>query len=194
MKSLKLVLAFSAFALLAPTSYAQHFSVVLNGPNEAPPNASPGVGTAFISFNVPAHTMFINVVFSGLTGNVTAAHIHGPTTVAGVGTAGVATTTPTFTGFPSGVTSGSYTNTFDMSLASSFRAGFITANGGNPASAELALVAAASAGKAYLNIHTTAFPGGEIRGFLTATAAPEPATAALALLGLGALAYRRKRA
>jgi hypothetical protein len=39
------------------------------------------------------------------------------------------------------------------------------------------------AGKSYLNIHTTAFPGGEIRGFLTLV--PEPGT--FALLGLGAI-------
>ena len=193
MKTLKLVLAFAAFALLAPTSHAQNFAITLNGASEAPPNASLGTGVGFVSFNVPAHTMTIFVSFTGLTGPVTAAHIHAATAAAGTGTAGVATQTPSFTGFPASA-SGTYTNTFNMSLASSFRAAFITANGGTPASAELALVAAATAGKAYLNLHTATFPGGEIRGFLTPTAAPEPTTAALALLGLGALAYRRKRA
>jgi CHRD domain len=39
--------------------------------------------------------------------------------------------------------------------------------------AEVALAASLAADTAYLNIHTTNFPGGEIRGFLLF---PEPAT------------------
>jgi hypothetical protein len=46
----------------------------------------------------------------------------------------------------------------------------------------VALAAAIAAGKAYWNIHTTSFGGGEIRGFLT----PIPEPSSLALLGLGA--------
>ena len=191
MRFLKPVLLVSALTLLAPVSQAQVFSVFLNGPSEAPPNPSLGVGTGFVVFNTAAHTMFIQVSFSGLTGTTTASHIHAPTAVAGVGNAGVATETPTFGGFPLGVTSGSYTNTYDMTLLASYNGAFITANGGTAASAETALVAAAVAGKSYLNIHTNLSPGGEIRGFLLS--APEPGTGILALIGLGALIYRRKR-
>ena len=43
----------------------------------------------------------------------------------------VATTTPTFTGFPTGATVGSFDHTFDMTLASSYRAGWITDSGGH---------------------------------------------------------------
>jgi hypothetical protein len=53
-----------------------------------------------------------------------------------------------------------------MLLASSYNPSFVTNNGGTPASAWAALRAGISAGKAYLNIHSTTFPGGEIRGFL----------------------------
>ena len=47
---------------------------------------------------------------------------------------------------------------------------------------------------AYLNIHTTNFPSGEIRGFLRAV--PEPSTWAMLLLGfagIGFIAYRRSK-
>ena len=191
MKFFKLVLALVTLALLAPASQAQTFSVVLNGPNESPANASPGTGTGTVIFDTTAHTMFITVSFTGLTGTVTASHIHAATAVPFTGTAGVATQLPTFTGFPLGVTAGTYTNTFNMALIASFNPTFVTNNGGTAASAETALVAAAVAGKSYLNIHTSTFGGGEIRGFLGT--APEPGTVALALLGLGVLGYRRKR-
>jgi hypothetical protein len=77
------------------------------------------------------------------------------------------------------VTSGNYDNTLDLTQASSFRAAFITANG-NVAGAE-ALTTALSNGTSYFNIHTTAHPGGEIRGFLQPV--PEPATMITTLRG-----------
>jgi hypothetical protein len=195
MKPLRHALALLPLVLLlASTSRAQSFDVFLDGPSESPANASPGTGFGTVVFDSIAHTMTINLSFTGLLGTTSAAHIHAATTTPFAGTAVVATQTPSFVGFPLGVTSGAFSNSFDMTLASSFRAGFITANGGTPATAEAALIAAANTGRAYFNIHTTTFGGGEIRGFLVHSAAPEPATAALALLGLGVLAYRRKRA
>lgn len=144
----------------------QQYVAYLSGPAESPPNASPGFGTAYVTIDPVAHTMSVNVTFSDLYGNTTNSHIHAATTTAGTGTAGVATTTPTFPGFPSGVTAGSYANTFDMTLASSYNPSYVTANGGTTASAEAALFAAIAAGKAYYNVHSNLYPGGEIRGFL----------------------------
>ncbi len=142
------------------------YSAVLDGPSEFPANASPGLGIAQVDIDAVAHTMHVHVVFSDLLGTTTASHIHAPTLVAGTGTAGVATTTPTFAGFPLGVTFGTYDNTLDMTLASSYNPTYVTNNGGTTASAEVALFSAIAAGKAYLNIHSTAYAGGEIRGFL----------------------------
>lgn len=163
------------------------YNVVLNGPSESPPNASPGIGTAVVEVDAAAHTMRVYVPsFSGLTGNTTASHIHAATAVAGTGTAGVATTTPSFAGFPLGVTSGSFDNTLDMTLASSYNPSYVAAHGGTTTQAEADLFQAIADGKAYLNIHSSTFGGGEIRGFLE----PAPVGAATSTWGKIKSLYR----
>lgn len=171
---------------------AQTWTTVMTGAAEAPPNSSPGTGSA--TFTLLGNVLTINGSFTGLTGNTTVAHIHCCTAVPLTGTAGVATTTPTFVGFPVGVTSGTFLLTLDLTQASSYNAAFVTANGGI-AGAQAALVGGMNGGRAYLNIHTTAFPGGEIRGFATSVV-PEPSSVfltAAGLLGVGALMMRRRR-
>jgi CHRD domain/PEP-CTERM motif len=186
--------------VIAPVSQSSIivFTESLSGPQESPPNASPGTGFATVTLNTTANFLHVVVTFSGLSGTTTASHIHCCTALPGVGTAGVATTTPTFTGFPLGVTSGSYDsdNVFDyldLTLASSYNPAFVTAEGGTVAGAEAALIAGMLAGDTYLNIHTTVVPGGEIRGFLPAAAAPEPTTIALLGIGLAGFAVSRRR-
>jgi hypothetical protein len=167
MKSLRSLAVGIVLAAAAPFALAATINtlVSLTGPKENPANTSPGLGSAEVTLDTTAHTLRVNVTFTGLTAGTTASHLH--CCVAPPGNAGVATTTPSFVGFPLGVTAGSMDRTYDTTQASSWNTAFINANGGTPLSAETALANGILAGQVYLNIHTTAFPGGEIRGFLT---------------------------
>jgi hypothetical protein len=60
--------------------------------------------------------------------------------------------------------------------------------------AELELFNGITSGRAYLNIHTTQFPNGEIRGFLEPVPEPATITGVAAALGLALLARRRFKA
>jgi CHRD domain/PEP-CTERM motif len=167
-----------AFALvLAVPAQASiiDFQAVLNGPQE--PSPSPATGTADVTLNDATGILSITETFAGLIGGpATAAHIH-CCALPGVN-AGVVLP---FAGFPA-ATSGTFSATFDLATA---------LTGGV---SEATFIAGLEAGLAYLNIHNATFPGGEIRGQLTASV-PEPATWAMLLLGfagIGFMAYRRK--
>jgi len=134
----------------------------LSWANEVPPAAgSAGTGRAVVIFSPNTKMMRIQSTFSGLSSPTVASHIH--CCISATPTAPVATTTPYFPGFPIGVTSGTYDNTFDMTMAGSYNAAFLTAQGGSTAVALAVLLAGMTNSTAYFNIHTTMYPGGEIR-------------------------------
>jgi hypothetical protein len=196
MKSLfALILASTAMLTIAPDARAATltYAAVLDGDSEVPPNDSLGSGTSLLFLDKRAHTLRITFDFQNLTGGTTAVHIHAPTDAPNSGTAGVATQVPTFAGTPLGVTSGTYDETFDISDASFYNPSFVAAQGGVRA-AERIFLRSLRHSTGYLNIHTSAFPGGEIRGFYAPAKIPLPAGLALMLTGVAALAgFSRRR-
>jgi hypothetical protein len=129
------------------------FEVGMRGINEVPPNPSPALGSFKASYDAVTKLLTVNIVFNGLIAPVTAAHIHGPASPGVNGPVIIP-----LTGFPVGQILGIYTNVLPVT----------------PAQEAMILN-----GSTYVNIHTSAFPGGEIRaqlmeGTLKGNCAPLP--------------------
>jgi len=102
---------------------------------EVPPKTSSGEGYAFLTYNEGTRALTWKVYFSGLTGPATAAHFHGPADM----TANSGVAIALGAGAPSSPVTGSATLTE-------------------------AQAAQLTGGMWYVNVHTQANPGGEIRG------------------------------
>ena len=186
-----LVLVFAATVGFSSNADATtiKFRASLDGPSENPPVPSAGTGEALVIYDDVAHTLQVEVDWQDLTGTTTVAHIH--CCVDPPGTIGVATFPGTFPGFPAGVMAGTYSGSWSLDDTASYTAGFLASFGGGTApGAEAALVAGILDGRAYVNIHTSFAPGGEIRGFLQQV--PEPGTLGLFLLGMIGVVSRRR--
>jgi CHRD domain len=130
-------LALGATVASAGPAFADQMKVTLDGKSEVPPNASAGTGTADVDYDAASKKLTWKLTYSGLSGPATGAHFHGP---AEVGTnAGVKVAIPNASSSPA---EGSAILTDEQA-------------------ADL------TAGKYYINVHTAANPGGEIRGQVT---------------------------
>jgi hypothetical protein len=173
------------------SAHEHFFTATLNGASQSPANGSAGTASVDVTLDLDILDFRLDVVFHGLSSPVTGAAIHAATATPGSGIAGVAVPVP---GFPVGGTSGVYDQTFTIAVPSSYDPAFIVTSGGTTSDALNAFVASLEDGKAYLNIYTTAFPNGEIRGFLAEV--PEPAGISYLLIGTlsaAAILYRRRR-
>jgi hypothetical protein len=127
----------------------QQFHATLNGKNEVPPTASTGTGTLAASLDTKTKTLSYTLTFDGLTGPATAAHFHGP---AAMGTNGPVAV-PIGGANPTSPVTGSATLTDDQ-------------------------IKDLRAKKWYVNVHTAANKGGEIRGQVLRGALPKPKSTA----------------
>jgi len=136
-KAMYATLAFAAAVAFAGPAFAEKFKATLDGKSENPPNASAGSGTADIDYDPATKKLSWKLTYSDLSGPATAAHFHGPAEAGK--NAGVAVAIPNATSSP---VEGSAVLT-------------------DAQAADL------EAGKYYVNVHTKANPGGEIRGQVT---------------------------
>lgn len=113
------------------------YEVALKSASEVPPNTSGGSGTADVTYDTQTKQLKWKVSYSGLSGPATAAHFHGPAEPGK--NAGVMIPI--------------------QNIATS------------PAEGSATLTDAQAAdlmgGRLYVNVHTAANPGGEIRGQVT---------------------------
>ncbi len=116
-----------------------NMKATLTSAQEVPANDSKGKGTAEITVDTAAKKVMFTVNFEGLSGDAVAAHIHGPA--------------------DAGANAGVIVN---IGMAGGLK---------SPIKGELPLtdaqIADVTAGKSYVNVHTAANKGGEIRGQIT---------------------------
>jgi hypothetical protein len=121
---------------MRPSQKIDIWEASLTGGEEVPPVSTAGNGMAEVQFNTNTNVISWKVTYSGLSGPATASHIHGPAEV----------------GQNAGV------------VVPFANVGMQPIQG--QATLTPAQVADLVAGRWYVNVHTAAHPGGEIRGQL----------------------------
>ena len=165
------VIVVTLFTLALPVQATNIlFDATLSGAQEASPTGSTATGFGTVLLDDVADTIKVNLSWTSLVGGpATAAHIQGPAPIglnAGVLFA--------FVGVPNTTSGFIPEQTFAISLTE---------------------IAELEADLLYFNIHNATFPGGEIRGQISATTAPVPEPATLFLVGsglVGVLGLRKK--
>ena len=120
-----------------------------------------GTGSATITFDDVTNLLSWNISWSGLSGALTVAHFHGPAL---------------------------------PNQNAGVQVDFLSIAPGNPSIGSATITASQATDLLnelwYLNIHSSTFTGGEIRGQVTVV--PEPTTALLLTIGLAGLAARTR--
>lgn len=155
-----------------------YFSAFLDGGQESPPVNTPATGSGALVFDDVAGTLSGHLVAFNLTSAVSNYHIH----VGAIGVSGPVRVNLMQPGNIVNSNGAIWTSQFNLDLN---QAGVL--NGTTVAGLSQILLG----GTGYFNVHTTNFPGGEIRGQIV-QAVPEPGT--LAALGLGMAVLLRRRA
>lgn len=170
--------AMMAAASLATAAQAQivTLTAVLNGAQEVPAVSTPATGTATLAIDLATNNWTLNIQFGTLTAPLSIAHIHR----APAGTNG-----PVIVGLDGLPLSGG------RPVWNLLAPGITSFNSGGAVAAPFAFPAAELsnllAGNTYINVHSQAFPGGEIRGQLV------PTPGSVALLAVAGIAAGRRR-
>lgn len=146
----KLMILFVLVATLAVaglvSAQPMNFGTHLTGSEEVPSNSSPAQGQAVFMFNSDLSAMYFRFNVANLEGDMTGAHIHcnvvgqnGPVGVNLLGNAGTNGGSSSGTITDAQVTGCGWTSLSDV-------------------------LDAITSGGAYINVHSTVYPGGEIRG------------------------------
>ena len=125
----------SATFVSAASAATVHYAAGLSSAREIPKTDSKGKGKFDGTFDTTTKVLNYTLTFEGLTGPATAAHIHGPATR----TQSAGVVAPLGDKNPTSPITGSVTLTDDQAKA-------------------------LASSKLYVNVHTAANPGGEIRG------------------------------
>lgn len=181
-----LVAAAAALLLLplAAQATVYQFNASLAGSNETVPNAATATGVATLFYNDFNTALLTDDTYSfalsafGLTGVATGYHIHAAA--------------------PAGMNAGVVVNlAAPLSFLSLKAGGSLLVGGSGVASPNASFLSNLQASLAYVNLHTAAFPGGEIRGqLIPVSAVPEPSAYAMlgaGMLVIGAIARRRAK-
>ena len=130
--------ALSAVAMMAAPAFADQvkYTADLTASAETPPTDSTGTGTVDATYDTATKMLTWTIDYQGLTGDVTAAHFHGPAPVGEKASPVVPIDAP-------------YTSPISGSATLT-----------DPQAADL------QAGMWYFNLHTAKYPDGEVRGQL----------------------------
>jgi hypothetical protein len=186
-----LALGASCLTCTAATAATYSFNAVLNAGNEVPPVSSPATGLATLVYddlgtpNVTDDTYDFAMSVFDLTGPATAYHIHGAAAAGENAPVRVSLDAAPFVSLNVG---GSLLVGGDDITAPAGIPATVSPPGPNPGYPAMSFLELLQGGLAYVNVHTAANPGGEVRGqLIQVSAVPEPGTWAMLLAGIAAI-------
>ncbi len=178
-------------ASTAATAATYSFNAMLNAGNEVATVSSPATGLATLVYddygtpNVTDDTYDFGMSVFNLTGPATGYHIHGAAAPGENAPVRVDLNNASFVALNMGgslLVGGN-----DIAVPATIPA-TVSPPGPNPGYPAMSFLELLQGGLAYVNVHTAANPGGEVRGqLLQVTAVPEPGTWAMLLAGIAAI-------